>query len=261
MYWTLSAASDGATAGPPPHAEHNASATRAPAYFTNRVACIRHSFLSRHDREADKTARRLRSKWLVPVTWCEYCPRSNEGLPLGGTTRYRDYRGTAEPKPSANPLRKRETASARSSLSTRNAAPQDQFVTGSDAFEAVPAQMWRERVGIESLKHRWPRTTGSGRSGRHVLYVDSHSSSASAIAASGVSAAPSAFSRASSSGASPLHRKTMRRSCVAVSVNSRSYPCRPNAAAAYPSSVAARPQSPSRATASARCSIAIATWT
>jgi hypothetical protein len=37
MYRLLSAAFDGATAEPPAHAEHIASATRAPAYFTKLV--------------------------------------------------------------------------------------------------------------------------------------------------------------------------------------------------------------------------------
>src|SRR6185437_2522933 len=50
MYWTLSAAFDGATAEPPPHAEHIASATRTAVYFTKPDAFMTLPFLSRDDR-------------------------------------------------------------------------------------------------------------------------------------------------------------------------------------------------------------------
>ncbi len=65
-----------------------------------------------------------------------------------------------------------------------------------------------------------------GHEGRPAARGDSSSSSASAIAASGVSEAPSAMSRASSSGARASRRSAVRRSCVAVSVTSRANPCR-----------------------------------
>jgi hypothetical protein len=63
MYAPLSAAFEGATAEPPPHAEHIASATRAPAYFIKPVVFIRYSLLSKNDRrlflDRDRAAREI----------------------------------------------------------------------------------------------------------------------------------------------------------------------------------------------------------
>jgi hypothetical protein len=50
VYAPLSAAFDGATAEPAPHAEHIASATRAAAYFTKPVVFKTLLLLSRRDR-------------------------------------------------------------------------------------------------------------------------------------------------------------------------------------------------------------------
>ncbi len=82
------------------------------------------------------------------------------------------------------------------------------------------------------------RELGEGRrdlvTGRRrcVYTPESFSSIASAIAASGLSAAPSAVRRVSSSAARLSRRSAARRSCVVVSVDSRSNPCRENAASA-----------------------------
>jgi len=73
---------------------------------------------------------------------------------------------------------------------------------------------------------------GVPQSGRALPYFASFSSLVSAIAASGLSALPSAVSRVSSLAARLSLRRTARRSCVVVSVNSRANPCRANAASA-----------------------------
>lgn len=86
------------------------------------------------------------------------------------------------------------------------------------ALLAVPAAIWK-----------WMSMRDPSEALRFGCYG---SSSASASAASDVRAAPCAFNRARPSDASASCRTVMSRSCVVISVNSRWYPCRPNAASA-----------------------------
>jgi hypothetical protein len=97
-----------------------------------------------------------------------------------------------------------------------------------------PARATR-RCRDRSARRRGRAASGRpscGRSPRRLIYVDSSSANARATAASGVSAAPSALKRASSSAARVSRRNAVRRSYVIVSVNSRGNPCRANAAPA-----------------------------